>query len=1194
MLSNKLTFSLASLVMLLAFGLVFGTGTAWAHEVTADNTAADAIPTVDDPHPLNTADTHTHPKFTISASDADPSSGTQVVDKDSVTSGIQFDIMVTAPLGATTPADAALADATIGGTDLGVTVYNPTTLLSVGTVAIGAKQTVATADILATAADADEQFSPTSRMWTRTVTVTIPDGDDEGDTTTAEEKAAIDAGLMVTVTVNPVLIMSGQVTGPMMGQANLMQEMGFKVISESYIAPDNVEITSTSKAHGGNDILVKFTVTPATTGGTPAMLEAGDIKVTNGYVRTDSFRNVTPTPAPTDGSKVYQASVAPDPISTKDLIIDLKMDMGFGLKTGTTVVTVPHTALDPTDPTIPRDPAKTDEIRSQDYAVILQAGATSTGVGIRSTANVQVLNYTFDQDLQEFFRIGGTIVLMGPANTAVGALKITEIMWGRDAHLGTAAKNSQWIEVYNTGTTNITWGTGWSLKFVSAPTRDNTAEVTATTAGRVDRVGNLGNPGYWAVPGSSGRTVAATGTNAAPTQTLVSMYRKLNLLPTTTDKAHGADDGDPQKSAAWVASGALSVNMTGERSGTPGAPPSTRIGATPATIDRSTVYITEIGNSTNDAHDWIEIYNATSADVNIKNWIISVVDKSVVDGSGTNAAKTDAELDASENGGTLDLEQVRFRRADGYDGAPDALNLPAMSYLVIAASNPTADGNPLSGGIDLEKEGVDRDRKTNETQGLTSLYYVEPKLKLPTGPHMVILRNNHEKEGTSDNVRDVVTVGNFFRRVEIPNKWDTDVWPLQATPKPGDLEDHATLTAGSASYVMTKRGAVADHNKNAWAHKDTWNIASYSGLGYDRGSDMVGTPGYDNGGVKEKVADLAGDAAITISEIMVDSGRSLPQWIELYNSSMTQAVTLNGWTLEIYNYPSEDVSNTGRINAIITLPDKKVLPNQTVLIVSTEVGRASRGHFPDERVIDLYNVSDDPFDRENRRDPILSSTGFRLVLIDKDKKVVDEAGNIDDDRRRVDEPTWMLPTNGGDERSSLIRRYDNGVERIGTEDDAWVLASETDLSFAHNADTYYGNPDDIGTPGFRGGGPLPVELSTFRPLRDKATGAVVIRWATESELDNAGFNILRSETKTGEFKVVNLKGIIPGHGTTSEKHVYEWKDTTAKPNVVYYYQIEDVSLDGKRTTLRTTHLRGNVTAAGKATTRWGELKDSRY
>ena len=128
-------------------------------------------------------------------------------------------------------------------------------------------------------------------------------------------------------------------------------------------------------------------------------------------------------------------------------------------------------------------------------------------------------------------------------------------------------------------------------------------------------------------------------------------------------------------------------------------------------------------------------------------------------------------------------------------------------------------------------------------------------------------------------------------------------------------------------------------------------------------------------------------------------------------------------------------------------------------------------------------------------------------------------------------------------------------------------------------------------PGFREIDPLPVSLSSFRPERDKTTGEVIIRWITESELNNAGFNILRSETKTGTFKRINLKGIIPGHGTTSERHVYQWKDTTAKPNVVYYYQIEDVSLDGTHTTLTMTHLRGNVTAAEKITTTWGDLKN---
>ena len=110
----------------------------------------------------------------------------------------------------------------------------------------------------------------------------------------------------------------------------------------------------------------------------------------------------------------------------------------------------------------------------------------------------------------------------------------------------------------------------------------------------------------------------------------------------------------------------------------------------------------------------------------------------------------------------------------------------------------------------------------------------------------------------------------------------------------------------------------------------------------------------------------------------------------------------------------------------------------------------------------------------------------------------------------------------------------------------------------------------------------------FRPER-LDSGEIVVRWITESELNNAGFNILRSDARDGEFTQLNTK-LIAGQGTTSERNVYVFPDTSAKPNVVYYYQIQDVSLDGQVQTLRITHLRGNVSAAGKLTTIWGEIK----
>ena len=123
----------------------------------------------------------------------------------------------------------------------------------------------------------------------------------------------------------------------------------------------------------------------------------------------------------------------------------------------------------------------------------------------------------------------------------------------------------------------------------------------------------------------------------------------------------------------------------------------------------------------------------------------------------------------------------------------------------------------------------------------------------------------------------------------------------------------------------------------------------------------------------------------------------------------------------------------------------------------------------------------------------------------------------------------------------------------------------------------------MGTLGYRAGGPLLVALSKFRPER-LDSGEIVVRWITESELNNAGFNILRSETRDGEFTKLNTK-LIAGQGTTSERSVYEYTDTSAKPNVAYYYQIQDVSLDGNKVqTLRQSRLKGDVSADGKLTT----------
>ena len=121
--------------------------------------------------------------------------------------------------------------------------------------------------------------------------------------------------------------------------------------------------------------------------------------------------------------------------------------------------------------------------------------------------------------------------------------------------------------------------------------------------------------------------------------------------------------------------------------------------------------------------------------------------------------------------------------------------------------------------------------------------------------------------------------------------------------------------------------------------------------------------------------------------------------------------------------------------------------------------------------------------------------------------------------------TWTLPMAEGNARSSIIRRHVAGSvgpaePKDGEMLESWVLASDTNFGkpMHLSAHSYYGLPIDVGTPGFRAGGALPVELSHFRPERQKDTGAVVITWSTQSELNNAGFFVKRSQQRDGRVQ----------------------------------------------------------------------------
>ena len=299
------------------------------------------------------------------------------------------------------------------------------------------------------------------------------------------------------------------------------------------------------------------------------------------------------------------------------------------------------------------------------------------------------------------------------------------------------------------------------------------------------------------------------------------------------------------------------------------------------------------------------------------------------------------------------------------------------------------------------------------------------------------------------------------------------------------------------------------------------------------------------------------DGQIYISEIMFAGGGTLPQWIEIANGSKSEEVNLSGWTLTVENATADADVSVGA-SAKFTIPEgTRIDPSgqhdtpSTVLVV-TEQGRSNlTGAMADGQVVNLWTDQQLELFRLDifkRRYSLLSDMAFKITLAPPAALITtpaadatDVVGNLGADGTA----TWALPMAEGNARSSIIRRHVAGSvgpaePKDGEKMESWVLASDTSFSQSvlHlSAHSYYGLPIDVGTPGFRAGGALPVELSHFRPARDKVTGAVVITWSTQSELNNAGFFIKRSQQRDGEFQIINAT-MIAGAGTTSEKQFY--------------------------------------------------------
>ena len=211
-----------------------------------------------------------------------------------------------------------------------------------------------------------------------------------------------------------------------------------------------------------------------------------------------------------------------------------------------------------------------------------------------------------------------------------------------------------------------------------------------------------------------------------------------------------------------------------------------------------------------------------------------------------------------------------------------------------------------------------------------------------------------------------------------------------------------------------------------------WQPSGYQGgLGYNRKaakSVSLGTPGY----LHSAFIPQGKTAPVNISEIMFATGTTqrLPQWIELYNASKTEVVTLQGYQLQV------EVADPMRqpMHRFMTFRIQRplrILPNQTVLVV-TKNGRNSQ-HFPEHRLYTLTEQNPETGAPLQPDADLLGDYGYAIVLRDASGTQIDIVGNLDGNGNTSDAPRWKLPNcmTANGHRSSIIRQYEAGGSSDG-------------------------------------------------------------------------------------------------------------------------------------------------------------------
>ena len=355
--------------------------------------------------------------------------------------------------------------------------------------------------------------------------------------------------------------------------------------------------------------------------------------------------------------------------------------------------------------------------------------------------------------------------------------------------------------------------------------------------------------------------------------------------------------------------------------GTPGR--KNEFAATTAPDISLAVVFNEIANRQDLFHryEWIELKNMTTADINLSNYSISIV-------TAIGSEKTLYTFPNNDGAYTIGKN---------------------VGLLLLVDTDPEDDGeHPLAVGHDI-KGGNDQAVGLGKHPAKYAVTDFAGSGLPDDGKFVLILRHpdqpdGHKKPKTATNKqgtnKNLVDIAGWNPSLASLAGHNTQLWPLTYYQHSANLGNNKLESEKVHRRQHNKINGTDTNNRANPNHPDHAALrdVGYSGIGYRRAAQNTGahggTPGYEDIR-KGKIVDLK-DGTVRISEIMFDQGTGrtgLPQWIEIHNTSATEAINLkadDGWRLRIENLDDREM-RVGQISGELNFKSSEVqtlLPKQ--------------------------------------------------------------------------------------------------------------------------------------------------------------------------------------------------------------------------------------------------------------------------